>query len=128
MASNDSRPVNLDLTKFSFPITAIASIALRVSAVICWAGLGIALLVLGSAESAEDPLITLQNTIQSGFITQFIAWGILAAFGYYCAGTIKHIIQDIGYFEDLSGGIMISWVALAAGAVLAIVAGVYIWA
>lgn len=128
MASNDSRPVNLDLTRFSFPITAIASIALRVCAVICWFGLGITLVVLGSAEPPQDPLITLQNTIQSGFITQFITWGILAAFGYYCAGTIKHIVQELGYFEDLSGGIMISWVALATGVVLAIIAGVYVWA
>lgn len=128
MATNDSRPVNLDLTKFSFPITAIASIAHRVCAVICWFGLGIALLVLGSAETAQDPLMVLTSTMQSGFINQFIAWGILSAFGYYCAGTLKHLIQDLGYFEDLSGGITISWVALGTGVVLAIAAGAYVWA
>ena len=128
MATNDSRPVNLDLTKFSFPITAIASILHRVCAVICWFGLGIVLLVLSSTEAPQDPLMVLQNTMQSGFFNQFIAWGILSAFGYYCAGTTKHIIQDLGYFEDLSGGITISWTALGLGVVLAILAGVFVWA
>ena len=41
MAAKDTRPVNLDLTKFSFPITAIASIMHRICAVISWVGLGL---------------------------------------------------------------------------------------
>ncbi|MCH1448834.1 MAG: succinate dehydrogenase, cytochrome b556 subunit, partial [Litoricolaceae bacterium] len=38
MAMSRERPVNLDLTTFSFPITAIASILHRVSGVILFFG------------------------------------------------------------------------------------------
>lgn len=128
MALNDSRPINLDLTKFSFPITAIASITHRACAVTSWIGLGIALVVLTGSGSSNDPLLALSSTIEQSFVAQFVAWGILAAFGYYCTGTIKHLVQDAGFFEDFRGGQTISWAALASGAVLAILAGVYIWA
>lgn len=129
MAANDTRPVNLDLTKFSFPITAIASITHRICAVISWVGLGIALFTITSLSDANtDGLQALIELIATNFFAQFIAWGILSAFGMYCTTTAKHIIQDFGYFEDLSGGQMISWTALIIGAALTVAAGVYIWA
>jgi len=127
MATNDSRPVNLDLTKFSFPVTAIASIAHRVCAVISWVGLGFGLYALGAASSPES-FAQLQDLLSNNFIAQFVAWGLMSAFGFYCLGTAKHLIQDLGYFEEFSGGQMISWATLIGGGVIAILAGVAIWA
>ena len=47
MTMSRERPVNLDLTTFSFPITAIASILHRVSGVILFFGSFILLALLG---------------------------------------------------------------------------------
>ena len=81
-------------------------------------------MALGSQQSF-DALVKL---LQENFLAQFVIWGLLTAFGYYCMGTVKHIIQDFGLFEDFQGGKAISWIALLAGVALSIVSGVMIWA
>ncbi|ODS23462.1 succinate dehydrogenase, cytochrome b556 subunit [Candidatus Endobugula sertula] len=125
---NDSRPVNLDLGTISFPITAIASILHRVCAVISWVGLGFLLYVLCFVLGLQSDYNTLENALQTHFLVQFIAWGLLSAFGYYCVGSVKHIIQDFGFCEDFEGGKLISWVAIIMGVVLSLLAGVLVWA
>ena len=124
---NNKRPVNLDLTTVSFPVTAIASILHRVCAVITWAGLGYLLILLPQALSSEEQFAVVSELLQSNFLLQFVTWGFLTAFGYYCMGTIKHIIQDFGFFEDFQGGKLISWTAITLGIVLSALAGVLLW-
>ena len=123
----DNRPVNLDLTTVSFPITAIASILHRICAVIVWVGLGFYLIALSSLLSSEESFAEFQTLMEANFLAQFIAWGLISAFSYYCTGSIKHVIQDLGYFEDFAGGKLISWAAIASAGLLSIFAGVAIW-
>ena len=125
---NNKRPVNLELTTVNFPVTAIASILHRVCAVITWVGLGYLLILLCYALSSAEQFNATAELLRSHFLLQFITWGFLTAFGYYCMGTIKHIVQDFGFFEDFSGGKIISWVAILLGIVLSLSAGVWIWA
>ena len=123
----DNRPVNLDLTTVRFPITAIASILHRVCAVIVWVGVGFYLIALHSLLSSEASFKQFHELMETSFLAQFVAWGLLSAFSYYCTGSVKHIIQDFGYFEDFEGGKLISWAAIALGGLLSILAGVVIW-
>ena len=123
----DNRPVNLDLTTVSFPITAIASILHRICAVIVWVGLGFYLIALNNLLSSEESFAEFQTLMETNFLAQFIAWGLISAFSYYCTGSIKHVIQDLGYFEDFAGGKLISWAAIASAGLLSIFAGVAIW-
>jgi succinate dehydrogenase / fumarate reductase cytochrome b subunit len=125
---SDNRPVNLDLGTVSFPITAIASILHRVCAVISWVGLGFLLCALCYALGSPEDYTVLANALDNNFLVQFVAWGLLSAFSYYCAGTIKHLIQDFGFCEEFSGGKVISWVAIVVGVILSVLAGVLIWA
>lgn len=125
---NTTRPVNLDLGTVKFPITAIASILHRVCAVISWVGLGVLLLCLNYAMQSEAQFTSFSGAVSGNFLYQFLIWGFLTAFGYYCMGTIKHIIQDFGFFEDFAGGKMISWAAIGLGVVLSLLAGVVVWA
>lgn len=125
---NNKRPVNLDLGTVSFPITAIASILHRVCAVISWVGLGFLLLLLCHVLQSEQEYNSVAELYSSNFLLQFVSWGFLSAFAYYCMGTIKHIIQDFGFFEDFAGGKAISWAAIICGVVLTILAGILIWA
>ena len=125
---SDKRPVNLDLGTVSFPITAIASILHRICAVISWVGLGFLLIALCLALGSKEGFNTLSDLLNNNFLAQFVAWGLLTAFGYYCLGTIKHLIQDFGFFEDFDGGKCISWTAIVIGVVLSVLSGVLIWA
>lgn len=125
---NNQRPVNLDLSTVRFPVTAIASILHRVCAVISWVGLGFLLGLLCHGLDSEQQFNELAGLYQSNVLLQFVSWGFLSAFGYYCMGTLKHIIQDFGFFEDFAGGQLISWTAIVAGVVFALLAGVFVWA
>lgn len=125
---NNTRPVNLDLATVKFPITAIASILHRICAVISWVGLGVLIFTLSSALKSEAGYNAVASAIAGSFLYQFLIWGFLTAFGYYCMGTLKHIIQDFGYCEDFEGGQKISWAAIALGILLSLFSGVLIWA
>ena len=128
MANNDSRPVDIQFGKFSWPVTAIASITHRISAVIIWVGLGIGLATLYFASQSEKSFDLVIFALETNFLAQFVAWGLLSAFGYYCMGTIKHLLQDMGYCEEFASGKIISWVAILSGLSLSVLAGVYVWA
>ena len=59
---NQERPVNLDLKTIRLPITAIASILHRISAVIIWVALGVFLVanvVMLSSEQGYDQVVSL---------------------------------------------------------------------
>lgn len=125
---NDKRPVNLDLSTVSFPITAIASILHRITAVVTWVGLGFLLVLLSYALGSEQEYTSMSQSMQSNFLLQFVAWGFLTAFAYYCLASAKHIIQDFGFFEDFEGGSRLSWGVIIVGVVLGLLAGVFVWA
>lgn len=125
---NDKRPVNLDLSTVRFPITAIASILHRITAVITWVGLGFLLYLLCSVVGSVQEYASLVELMQGNFLLQFVSWGFLTALGYYCLASAKHIIQDFGFFEDFQGGSLISWAAIVGGIVLSVLAGVFVWA
>ena len=124
----NKRPVNLDLATVRFPITAIASISHRVCAVISWFGLGALLWALCYGLRSQQHFDTVAALLHNNFLVQFMAWGFLSAFGYYCLASAKHIIQDFGFFEDFAGGQYISWAAIAVGVGFSLLAGVLVWA
>ena len=124
---NDKRPINLDLTTVRFPVTAIASILHRVCGMISWVGLGLLLVLLSYALPSQEQFAELESLFHVNFLVQFLGWGFLTAFGYYCLATLKHIVQDFGLFEDFEGGKMVSWTAIIIGIILSILAGVFVW-
>lgn len=124
---NKQRPVNLDLRTINMPVTARASILHRISAVVLWVGMAFALSALALSLQDEAGFSTAYVWVTDNFVGQFIAWGLLTALGYYCMATIKHIIQEVGYFEELESGKQISRAAIIAGVVLSLISGVWVW-
>ncbi|AQA16991.1 succinate dehydrogenase, cytochrome b556 subunit [Halioglobus japonicus] len=122
------RPVNLDLATMKFPITATASILHRVSAVVIWVGFAFALYLLWTIQASPEGYASVAAMFADSFLAKFFAWGFLTALGYYCMGGLKHIIQEMGYFEEFESGQKISWLAIGLGIVLSVVMGVVIWA
>lgn len=124
---NDTRPVNLDLMSIKLPLSALASILHRVSAVIIWVGFAVLLAVLCYATRSEESFQELAALLSGNFIVQFVVWGFLSALGYYCVATLKHLVQDFGFFEDKQSGQVISGVTLGLGALMVILAGILVW-
>ena len=95
---------------------------------ISWVGLGVLIWAISASQNSAADFANTAAFINSSFIYQFCVWGMLSSFGYYCLGTAKHLIQDLGYFEDFAGGKTISWASLIGGGALSIFIGVAVWA
>ena len=123
----DTRPRNMDLTTIKLPVMGLASILHRICAVIIWFSLAYFLPLLFVSLQSEESFGSAKVLIQDNFIAQFFLWGFLTALGYYIMGGIKHLIQEFGHFETLEGGKLISQVAIAAGVLLSVLFGFWVW-
>ncbi len=126
MKERKSRPVNLDLQTIRFPITAIASILHRISGVITFVAIGILLWLLSISLSSPVGYAQAASLVD-GFFVKFIIWGILTALAYHIVGGIRHLLMDMGHFEELESGAMSAKVSFVATIVLSVLAGVMVW-
>ncbi|MDB4837675.1 succinate dehydrogenase, cytochrome b556 subunit [Marinomonas sp.] len=124
----NQRPVNLELNTISLPITGIASILHRISAIIIWASLAFFLPTLYISLGSPEGFNSVMSMVAENFIAQFVIWGFLTAAGYYAMAGMKHIIQDMGHFEELESGQLISKVVIGLGIVISLLFGAWIWA
>ncbi|MFT2097304.1 succinate dehydrogenase, cytochrome b556 subunit [Marinomonas sp. 2405UD66-6] len=124
----NKRPVNLDLHTIKLPITGVASILHRISAVILWVAMAFFLSVLCVSLGSPEGFDNIEKLVTDNFLVQFIIWGFMTAAGYYTMAGLKHITQELGYFEELESGKLISKVAIGLGLVISFLFGVLIWA
>ncbi|OZS44132.1 succinate dehydrogenase cytochrome b556 subunit [Photobacterium sanguinicancri] len=120
------RPVNLDLQTIRFPLTAIASIVHRVSGVITFVSISILLWLLNMSLSSPEGFASAADIVDSFFV-KFVLWGILTALFYHIVVGIRHLMMDMGYFEEMETGIASAKVSFAITAVLSVFAGGLVW-
>lgn len=123
---NKKRPVNLDLTKFSFPLPAITSIIHRVSGVALFIGVAFLLYALDLSLESQESFDQLKQCLSS-FVAKFIAWGIVSFLLYHMVAGTKHLLMDYGIGETLEGGLMGAKLTIVISVVLIVLAGVWIW-
>lgn len=123
---NDKRPVNLDLTTIKFPVTAIASIAHRVSGVVLFLALPILLWMLDRSLASEQTFTDLTQLLAAP-LAKLVVWGILAAVIYHLVAGTRHLIMDLGIGESLKGGRLGATLVWVISIVLILLAGVWIW-
>ena len=123
---NKQRPVNLDLSKFHFPLPAITSILHRISGIIIFVGVAFLLCGLDLSLSGEEGFNQV-NELLNGFFAKLIIWGILSALLYHLVAGVKHLIMDMGIGETLPGGRLAAKITLVVSIVLIVLAGVWIW-
>ena len=121
------RPKNLAINTMRLPITAYASILHRVSGVIIWFAMVLLVPIIFFVQQSESNFDLVRQLVADNFLVQFVVWGMLTALTYYCMGTIKHIIQEFGYFEDLAGGILVSRLAIGIAIVISVLIGYGVW-
>ncbi|MCH8552367.1 MAG: succinate dehydrogenase, cytochrome b556 subunit [Natronospirillum sp.] len=120
------RPVNLELTTISFPITAITSILHRISGIAFFVGAAFAVWFLQASLSSAEGFAT-ATAAADHWLGKLIIWGLLAALAYHLVMGIKHLIMDTGIGETIEGGRRMSQVALAISILLIVLAGVWVW-
>lgn len=120
------RPKNLDLTTVKFPITAIASIAHRVSGIIVFIALAIFLALLDSSLTSESDFDRVMGYVDNLFIG-LVLWAALTGLAYHAVFGVRHMIQDMGYWEELEIASFSAKVGFIITAILSILAGVLVW-
>lgn len=120
------RPVNLDLTTFHFPVTAILSITHRVTGVLLFLALPLLIYALRCSLSSPESFALLMVYLHQplGFL---ILWITLSATYFHLLAGIRHLVMDLGFAESLRAARMSAWVVLGVTAILVLVTGVYLW-
>jgi succinate dehydrogenase / fumarate reductase cytochrome b subunit len=117
-------PVNLELTSF-MPATAIASILHRVSGVALFFALIFVIVAWGiSLQSAEG--FELAKSLMQGLIGKVIVIGTLAVLSFHTIVGIRHLVMDMGYWEELESGNLSAKLSIVIWLVTVILAGVWI--
>jgi succinate dehydrogenase / fumarate reductase cytochrome b subunit len=120
------RPVNLDLTTIKMHTAANASILHRVSGVIMVFAIGILLLTLSTSLSSAVGFATIQSYFD-GFFFTFIIFGCLSALTYHLLAGVRHLLMDLGHFEELATGNESAKATIAIWLALSAVIGVWLW-
>ncbi len=122
----DKRPVNLDLTQFSFPLPALTSIVHRATGIVLFVGVAILMYFFELSLSGEEGFNTVKECL-SGLFVRLIIWGIVSALLYHLVAGVKHLLMDVGIGETLEGGVFGSKIVIAVSAILILAVGVWLW-
>ncbi len=124
------RPVNIEyttiLTTIKWPAAAIASILHRISGVIMIFAIGILLWTLSLSLSSAEGFAQVKSLLDGVFFT-FIITGILSALIYHVLGGVRHLLMDLGHFEEKDSGRISAKLVFALWLLLTVAVGVNLW-
>ncbi|MBU3022981.1 succinate dehydrogenase, cytochrome b556 subunit [Aestuariibacter sp. A3R04] len=120
------RPVNLDLQTIKFPPSAVSSILHRVTGVAMFFALLFVIWAWAVSVSSAQGFADVQ-VIMDGVIGKLVALGTASALTYHILGGIRHVIMDMGHWEELESGNNSAKAIIALWVVLTIVIGVALW-
>jgi succinate dehydrogenase / fumarate reductase cytochrome b subunit len=120
------RPVNLQLSTISFPPSAIASILHRISGV----GMFIAMVFIiwawaTALQSSEG--FDLVSDVMGGIVGKIISVGTVSLLMYHIIVGVRHVVMDMGHWEELEAGNTSAIVSFVLWFVLTVVVGVVLW-
>jgi succinate dehydrogenase / fumarate reductase cytochrome b subunit len=108
------------------PATAKASILHRITGVAMFFAL--IFVIWAWAVSLSSPEgFELVKEVMTSFIAKFIAWGTISVLLYHLVGGLRHLVMDMGYWEELESGNLSANITIALWVVLAVLAGVWVW-
>ncbi|WP_438863112.1 succinate dehydrogenase, cytochrome b556 subunit [Neptunicella sp.] len=120
------RPVNLQINTISFPPAAVSSILHRATGVALFFALIFVIGAWAVSVSSADGFLCVQQCMTSWF-GKIITVGTISALTYHVLGGLRHMVMDLGHWEELDSGnnsakaIIVLWV------VLTVVVGVILW-
>ena len=126
MYSNNNRPVFLDLTRIRFPVVALVSIGHRISGVMLFASLPVALYLFGlSLQSAEGFARVSSLLSQVPFKLLLIPY--IWFLSHHLFAGIRHLLLDMEIGVEREQARFSAKLAIGAGLVVLLIAGVAVW-
>ena len=120
------RPISLSLARFRWPVTAIASIAHRVSGVLLFLGFAYLLYLLDLALSSEAGFAQASGLLAMT-LPKIALLGVLALLAYHLLAGVKHLLLDLHVGDTFAAAKAASWLVFAATAVSAALLGAWLW-
>lgn len=122
------RPVSLSLSpaKFSWPVTAMASIAHRISGVLLFLGVAYLLWLLDLALSSAAGFGRAQALLATA-PPKLVLLGVLAALAYHLLAGVKHLLLDLHIGDSMAAARLASWVVFALTALVVALLGAWLW-
>jgi succinate dehydrogenase / fumarate reductase cytochrome b subunit len=123
---NKKRPINLNLFTIRFPIPAIVSILHRVSGVVLFLLIPVALWVLETSLASQQSFNKLHDDFSQPCV-KVLVWMLVAPFLFHFVAGIRHLLMDINIGIELNTGRLTAIVTSIVALILIILSGVYIW-
>ncbi len=123
---NKVRPVNLALTKFSFPLAAIASITHRITGVVLFAAVALLLYLADLALSSEEGFARAASLVATPGL-KVLLWLVLTGLIYHTVAGIRHLLLDLHIGDSKLAGKRTAQLTFLLTALLAIALGVWLW-
>ena len=120
------RPINLNLFSIKWPITALVSIAHRISGIVLFLATALLLYLLDLSLGSETGFRQAGELILMP-VAGFVIWLVLAALIYHTIAGCRHLLMDIGIGESWRAGKTAAWLVAVLSFIGAILAGVWIW-
>ncbi len=120
----NKRPVNLNLMSFKFPLTALVSIAHRISGVLMFLLIPVALYQLHLLLSSS---LVVGIVSHESFVLKLLIWVTLVATIYHVIAGVRHLIMDMGYGESFSAATKSAAVIFVLLVLSIVLVGVWVW-
>lgn len=123
---NKKRPVHLDLTKISFPPMALVSIGHRISGVLMFLLLPLAIYLLRESLLSAEGFAHVQ-ALYGAFFVRLALWALASATLFHLFAGIRHLIMDFGWGETVQQGRKTAYAVFILSAIMIVILGVWIW-
>lgn len=120
------RPVNLQINTISFPPAAITSILHRITGVALFFALMFVIWAWAVSVSSIEGFDFVKD-VMNGWEGKFVAIGTISALIYHILGGLRHMVMDMGHWEELESGDLSAKAIIALWIILTIVVGVVLW-
>lgn len=123
------RYTNIDLMSiksYRFPITAISSIAHRISGVVLLFAMPLIVVGLNYSLAGPNGYEQTVDFLTASWFSLFF-WLFLSSITYHIYAGVRHMIMDMGYGERMKTASITSILVLVLGVISAIFWGCFIW-
>ncbi len=120
------RPVNLNLFAFSFPLAALVSITHRITGVVLFVGVALALYALDMALASEEGFAQAQALIAQP-LPKFILLGLIASLEFHILAGLKHLLMDFHLGDSVAAARYGSMVVIALTVISTAFIGAILW-